>query len=145
MGFFNKAQDEQVKDIITNVFRPGDYVVTVYYGKKAGIIFHDKHLMEITSRLEKGYQEKGKGFIFAGAADTGAVRLAVNADITPIEIAGLLWDDIDCLQISVLETTTQEDIQRAAEDMLKDEKKYIVVSEIAGKIGRMWREAPAGI
>lgn len=108
------------------------------------MIFHDKHLADVISRLEKGYQKKNKGLIFVGATDTTAVRLVVNGDITLIELIELLWEDMDCIQINILVTTSKEGIRLAAEDMLKDTRKYIVVSEIAGKISRLWQEAPAG-
>ncbi|MFG6379167.1 MAG: hypothetical protein K1W19_12770 [Lachnospiraceae bacterium] len=144
MRLFYKTQDEQIKNIIMNVFRSGDYAITVHYGKKNNMIFHDKHLADVISRLEKGYQKKNKGLIFVGATDATAVRLVVNGDITLIELIELLWEDMDCIQINILVTTSKEGIRLAAEDMLKDTRKYIVVSEIAGKISRLWQEAPAG-
>lgn len=145
MRFFDKTQDGQIEDIIMNVFRSGDYAITVHYKKEDNTVFHDKHLADIISRLEKGYQEKNKGLIFVGVADTTAVRLVVNGDIDPIELIELLWDDMDCVQINILVTTTKKGIRLAAEDMLKDTRKYIVVSKIAGKINRMWQKAAARV
>ncbi len=138
--FFYKAQ---VKNIITNVFRSGDYVVTVHYRKETGIMPNKKHLEDIINCLEKGYQKKNKGLIFAGVADTQAVKLVVNADVDSIELLEMLWNDMDCVQINLLVITSWEGILMAAEEMSKGAG-YIAVSEIAGKISRMWREAPAG-
>lgn len=139
MGFFYKRQKQPIQDIITNVFRSGDYVVTVHYKKEAGIVPHKKHLAEVIESLEKGYQAKNKGLIFAGTADTQAVRLVVNADVKPVELLEMLWNDMDCLQINLLVTTSWEGILMAAEEMSKGAE-YIAVSKIAGKISRMWRE-----
>lgn len=143
MGFFYKRQKQPIQDIITNVFRSGDYVVTVHYKKEAGIMPHKKHLAEVIDCLKKGYQAKNKGLIFAGVADTQAVRLVVNADVDPIELLEMLWNDMDCVQINLLVTTSRKGILMAAEGMSKSTR-YIAVSKIAGKISRLWREAPVG-
>lgn len=143
MGFFHKRQNQQIQDIITNVFRSGDYVVTVHYKKEAHTKFHEKHLAEVINCLKKGYQTKNKGLIFAGVADTQAVRLVVNADVDPIELLEMLWNDMDCVQINLLVTTSRKGILMAAEEMSKGAG-YIAVSKIAEKISRLWREAPAG-
>lgn len=132
---------QPIQDIITNVFRSGDYVVTVHY--KEGAMPHKKHLAEVIESLEKGYRAKNKGLIFAGTADTQAVRLVVNADVEPIELLEMLWSDMDCVQINLLATTSWKEILMAAEEMSKNTV-YIAVSKIAGKISRMWREVPAG-
>ncbi len=144
MGFFYKRQNQRIQNIITNVFRSGDYVITVHYKKQNSAVFHKKYLTDIINRLEKGYQKKNKGLIFAGIADTQAVRLVVNADVDPIEVLEMLWSDMDCVQINLLVTTSEKGIQMVTEEILKDTGKYIVVSKVAGKINRLWREVPAG-
>lgn len=141
--FFYKVQKGQVKNIITNVFRSGDYVVTVHYKKEDGIKFHEKHLAEVINCLKKGYQAKNKGLIFAGVADTQAVKIVINADVDPIELLEMLWNDMDCIQINLLVTTSWKGILIAAEEISKNTG-YIAVSKIAGKISRLWQEAPAG-
>lgn len=143
MRFFHKRQNQQIQDIITNVFRSGDYVVTVHYKKEVGTKFHEKHLAEVTNCLKKGYQAKNKGLIFAGVADTQAVKIVINADVDPIELLEMLWNDMDCIQINLLVTTSWKGILVAAEEMSKSPR-YIAMSKIAGKISQLWREAPAG-
>lgn len=143
MGFFYKRQKQQIQDIITNVFRSGDYVVTVHYKKEAGTMSSKKHLADIINCLEKGYHRQSKGLIFAGVADTQAVRLVINADVEPIELLEMLWSDMDCVQINLLVTTSWKGILMAAEEISKNTG-YTAVSKIAGKISRMWREVPAG-
>lgn len=143
MRFFYKRQKQRIQDIITNVFRSGDYVITVHYKKQDGTIFHKKYLTDIISRLEKGYHEQNKGLIFAGVADTQAVKLVVNADVSPMELLEMLWSGMDCIQINLLVTTSWKGILMAAEEMSKNTG-YTTVSKIAGKISRLWREVPAG-
>lgn len=143
MGFFYKRQKQRIQDIITNVFRSGDYVVTIHYKKEAGTMPNKKHLADIINCLEKGYHRQCKGLIFAGVADTQAVRLVINADVSLMELLEMLWSDMDCVQINLLATTSWKGILMAAEEMSKNTG-YIAVSKIAGKISRMWREMPAG-
>lgn len=143
MGFFYKRQKQSIQDIITNVFRSGDYVVTVHYKKEAGTMSHKKHLEDVINCLEKGYHEQNKGLIFAGVADTQAVRLVVNADVSLMELLKMLWSDMDCVQINLLATTSWKEILMVAEEISKNTG-YIAVSKIAGKISQLWREAPAG-
>lgn len=143
MRFFYKMQDSRIKSIIRDVFRSGDYMVTVHYLEKNKVIFQSKHLTDIINRLKRGYHEKDRGLIYVGAADTKTVKLIVNADIAPIELIELLWDIEGCAQINVLVTTSKEGILMIAENLVKGTKKYIVVSKTAKKISRLWREAPA--
>jgi len=114
MRFFYKAQDSQIKKIITDIFHSRDYIITVRYQKSKGK-FWDRRMTNIINSLKKGYQEKEKGLIFVGAADTEAAKLIVNADIAPLELIELLWDMKDYTLISITETTSQKGMCLAAE------------------------------
>lgn len=141
MKFYYNTTTDQTKNIILDAFRPGDYVITVRYRKKINVIFQDGRLNDIVRRLKEGYRELGKELMFVGVADTKAVRLIVNAGIDGMEMLKLLWDMQDYAQVNVLKVMSRKNIEVAAENMLSDTKKYILVSDMARRISELWQRA----
>lgn len=141
MEFYFRKKNEKEKNIVTDSFRPGDYLVEITYQVNRNIIFKGELLKDIISKLKVKYQEAGQELMYAGVADTKSVKILINKIGSVIELSEILWDMQDFAQIRICEMEQQEDIQRCSEYLMSDSFKWIEISRLARMVSEIWRKS----
>ena len=141
MEFYFRKKNEKEKNIVTDSFRPGDYLVEITYLVNKNVIFKGELLKNIITKLKKGYQEAGQELMYAGVADTKSIKILVNNIGNVVDLSEMLWDVQNFAQIRIFAMEQKEDIQRCSEYLMDDSFKWIEISRLARMVSEIWRKS----
>lgn len=139
MEFYFRKKNEKEKNIVTDSFRPGDYLVEITYQVNRNIIFKGELLKDIISKLKTKYQEVGQELMYAGVADTKSIKLLINKIGNVIDFSEMLWDLQNFTQIRICEMERKENIERCSEYLMSDSVKWIEISKLTRGV-REWQK-----
>lgn len=141
MEFYFRKRNEKEKNIVTDSFRPGDYLVEITYLVNKNVIFKGELLKNIIVKLKKGYQEAGQELMYAGVADTKSIKILINKIGNVVDLSEMLWDLQNFAQIRIFAMEREEDIQRCSEYLMGDNFKWVEISRIARMVSEIWRKS----